>query len=330
MCVERSRSIVIGGLTIPLPCFFASISSVKANLTVGDYLQVIESVQYPTVLVSAYDIHHAENQRQETILGALGRLSERGNAVLLDSGNYESFWHRDKDWTVALYSHTCRASTYHAAFCFDKPNVATTADGIADGVVETVLLSQTGLASRTILPIVHGPPALLPEIAQLVARKLRPFLLAVPERALGDGITERATRVRLIRDALDQNGFYCPLHLLGTGNPLSLFVYACCGADSFDGLEWCQTVVDHANGQLHHLQQWDLFSMQTPMCKVSTIPFMQKALAHNLVFYDGLLVELQACLHDGTAGKWARRRFPDHLIDAVEEALGGDALYAIK
>ena len=97
----------------------------------------------------------------------------------------------------------------------------------------------------------------------MVAEQLFPVLLAVPERALGDGIIARTLSVRRLRQALDKLGFYCPLHLLGTGNPLSIAVYAMAGADSFDGLEWCQTVVDHQTGKLFHFQQWDLFKDQT-------------------------------------------------------------------
>ncbi len=222
----------------------------------------------------------------------------------------------------------CSTATFHAAFCFDKPHPSTTARAIADGVVETVLSNQSGLAARTICPIIHGSADVLPEVARLVAAELRPLLLAVPERSLGDGLVARARRVQSIRRALDEAGFYTPLHLLGTGNPLSLTIYACCGADSFDGLEWCQTVVDHKHAQLHHFQQWDLFASQTAMGRATGLPFVQRALAHNLLFYDALLAELGVCVHEGTAQQWLRGRFPAHLVEAAENALGGDVLYA--
>ncbi|WP_182212931.1 hypothetical protein [Stenotrophomonas acidaminiphila] len=66
-----------------------------------------------------------------------------------------------------------------------------------------------------------------------------------------------------LRKALDDNGRYVGLHLLGTGNPISIALYAWAGADSFDGLEWCQTVVDHDTGLLFHLSQSDFFRRQT-------------------------------------------------------------------
>jgi hypothetical protein len=50
------------------------------------------------------------------------------------------------------------------------------------------------------------------------------------------------------------------LHLLGTGNPLSMIALAAAGADSFDGLEWCRTVSDYENGYLFHFQHFEFFS----------------------------------------------------------------------
>jgi hypothetical protein len=42
-----------------------------------------------------------------------------------------------------------------------------------------------------------------------------------------------------------------------TDNPFSITLYSAMRADSFDGLEWCQTVVDHETGLLYHLSHVD-------------------------------------------------------------------------
>ena len=62
----------------------------------------------------------------------------------------------------------------------------------------------------------------------------------------------RAKTIIKIRKTLAPKKQYYPLHLLGTGNPLSILIYSICGADSFDGLEWCQTTVDYNTGLLYH------------------------------------------------------------------------------
>ena len=93
----------------------------------------------------------------------------------------------------------------------------------------TSVLRDQEYAIGTVAPIVHGAAALLPDAVRITAEELRPVLLAVPERALGDGIVERTRTVRNIREALSALEPYCPLHLLGTGNPLSIVAYALAG-----------------------------------------------------------------------------------------------------
>lgn len=327
MAPERARFLTMGGLSLPLPCFFASISSVKANLDVPAYLQVIECVGYSAALVSAYDLHHSLPAQQDMIASTLDRLSEAGTAILLDSGNYESYWHRDGSWSPAAYGSILTDYTYHAAFCFDNRNAPVTADAIAEDVITTVIGNQAGLTRGTILPILHGQAAILPAAAQRVARELCPLMLAIPERALGNGLIERARCLQSIRRALDDTGVSYPLHLLGTGNPLSLFVYACCGADSFDGLEWCQTAVDHAHACLHHFQHWDLFASQTPLGQGLRLPYAQRVLVHNLLFYSALLADLHEARSQGKVMECAGKYFPDYLRKPLEQALGRDVLY---
>jgi queuine/archaeosine tRNA-ribosyltransferase len=175
-----------------------------------------------------------------------------------------------------------------------------------------------------VAPIVHGETALLPEAARLAAELLYPVLLAVPERTLGEGIVERTRTVRKIRAALNTLEVYCPLHLLGTGNPLSIIAYALAGADSFDGLEWCQTVVDHETGRLYHLQQWDLFRHQTEWGANNSLPYIQSVLMHNLDFYGRLMAELHDAIV-GDGGNVFLRRFATEdqaalLFQAIEGA----------
>ena len=110
------------------------------------------------------------------------------------------------------------------------------------------------------------------------------MLIAVAERELGDGLFERAATVVSIRRRLNRLGYYCHLHLLGTGNPISIVVYAVCGADCFDGLEWCQTAVDYDTARLHHFVQWDLFSDQSKF-HLGRGPYQARVLIHNLGFY---------------------------------------------
>ncbi len=119
--------------------------------------------------------------------------------------------------------------------------------------------------------------------------------------------------MRGIRNALDDSGYYCPIHVLGTGHPFTLVALTLSGADSFDGLEWCQTVVDFASGQLGHFQHWDLYAATSPLRETRGLPYAQKVLAHNLVFYAELMQALRNFIQLGRRGG---------VLDRILETIG--------
>lgn len=324
MTVTRQFGLCVAETTVPLPCFFPSVSSVKTNLMPVDYIELLDAAAHPLYLISAYDIANSCMEHQQRINGLLKKSKERGSAILMDSGNYEGFWKGEPAWKVDRFHAMCRTYEHHLCFCYDNQEPPDTAEAISEDVVASVLRDQIH-AIGTVVPIVHGPADLLPAAAQKAAEQLCPVLLAVPERALGEGIAARTRSVRRIRRALNMLGFYCPLHLLGTGNPLSMIVYAMAGADSFDGLEWCQTVVDHNTGMLFHFQQWDFLRKQTEWGTNGVLPYIQSALMHNLKFYGQFMQELRVALESDTAHEFLVRYLPKNSTKIVLSAMqGGD------
>ena len=273
---NRHTQLCIAETVLQAPCFFPSVSSVKTNLKPVDYVELLELAGHPLFLISAYDLVHCPEDDRPRMDAALKQSKERGSVILMDSGNYESFWKADQYWGPEVLHKVTDSSDYHLCFCYDNQEPPCDPKSIAEDVVARVALDQD-FAVGTVIPIVHGTTTSLPEAARMVAEKLYPILLAVPERELGDGIVERTHTVRRIREALNALQVYCPLHLLGTGNPLSIVAYALAGADSFDGLEWCQTTVDYETGKLLHFHQWDLIRHQTTWGKPN--PFLTFSLS---------------------------------------------------
>jgi len=314
MTSKRPTSLAMRGATCQLPVFFPSISSVKTNLSPAEYLRVLLLAGYPTFLISAYDVHHASPGDRKVIEDGLNAAASANSIILLDSGNYESYWLRDSNWTAEQFHAIARGTPAHAGFCYDNQfPPAKVADAI-DDVERAVLRDQAAAPRASIIPIVHAPVEILPAVASEVARRLRPLMLAVPERHLGEGVLMRATTVMAVRAALRTLDYYCPLHLLGTGNPRSLLLYAWSGADSFDGLEWCQTAIDHATAMPVHFQQWDFYRQQTPLGDADDLPYAQRVLVHNLVFYQQWL------------GKMADAASADCLDELAWQSLPGDFL----
>ncbi|MCB2212993.1 hypothetical protein KQI52_12845 [bacterium] len=287
-----------------------------------DYVELLSTVKYPLFLVSAYDVAKCPPMQRSRFDNAVEEAKRNDSMILMDSGNYEAFWKDDLSWTPDRFHSIAKTSEHNLCFCHDNQKPLGPPETIAADVVSSVLRDQT-YAIGTVAPIVHGSAGLLPIAARLVANQLFPLLLAVPERALGDGIVARAQAVRRIRKALDGLEVYCPLHLLGTGNPISIAVYTMAGADSFDGLEWCQTVVDHETGRLFHFHQWDLFKGQTAWGSDGSLPYIQSVLMHNLEFYRKFMGELRMALMDGSVEFFLSKYATEEQISLLISALNG-------
>ncbi|MCX7144336.1 MAG: hypothetical protein NT123_25555, partial [Proteobacteria bacterium] len=280
------------------PIFFPSISSVKTALPPAEYLAALHSLRDSNkqFLVSAFDLGRAGNG--DGLAHGLAAAQDAGTIVLMDSGNYESYWKEGQaNWQQSDFHDALRRFVCSFAFGFDNQNPAADTDAHVNSVVERWRQDQQVAGPRVIVPIVHGNAENLPSLCMRVAQSTQVPMIAVPERRLGDGVLERTRSVITLRKALNDTGRYVGLHLLGTGNPISIALYAWAGADSFDGLEWCQTVVDHDTGLLFHLSHSDFFRQQTKWGE-GDISFHARTLAHNLTFYTDWMRRLRQATHD--------------------------------
>jgi hypothetical protein len=251
---------------------------------------------------------------------------ESGYVVLMDSGNYESFWKRAQGtWKQADFHAALDAFPCDLAFGFDEQAPPDDEREHVALVVARWELDQRRAADCRIIPIVHGSQTELPELCRKVAEQTGVEFISVAERRLGEGLLARARTIRAIRQALDSLGRYVFLHILGTGNPISLAVFSIEGADSFDGLEWCQTVVDHESGLLFHLSQADFFIGQSAWSG-DDVPFRIKVLAHNLEFYRDWMSRLQRANTKELRVKFCKFNFPNRIYKMCSESFGWPAV----
>ncbi len=319
----RQSWLSISGLTLSLPSLFPSISSVKANLEPIEYLRILVSINYPQFLISAFDIYYANEYQREKLHALLERALKQGQLILLDSGNYESYWKGNNSWNIENFHSILTQESYHLAFCFDKQDEYEEVATIANVVEHSVISSQSKAEAATIIPIIHGNQDIFPELSIQITERLQPLLLAIPERELGNGIIERSRTLLNIRKALDKTGQYYPIHLLGTGNPLSILIYSICGADSFDGLEWCQTTVDHNTSLLYHFQQRELFEEKPPFDFMPDLPYEHATFIHNLIFYRKWMTSIQNSISDGSILDKARKYLSKTFCDRWLKQLSG-------
>lgn len=321
MAIARPKEIILGNLRMPTPVFFPSISTIKTALAPAAYLATLHALRNlkKQFLVSAFDLSRSDNG--DELAQCLTVAQEAGATVLMDSGNYESYWKDEQaDWCQSDFHDVLRRFSCTFAFGFDEQNPPMDEDSHVKLVVERWLNDQAAAGNRKIIPIVHGTAETLPNLCARIAHDTQVPMIAIAERRLGDGVFERARSVVALREKLDGIGHYVGLHLLGTGNPISIALYSLAGADSFDGLEWCQTVVDHDSGLLYHLSHSDFFHEQTAWGG-EDISFHSRTLAHNLTFYSDWMQRLRQAIYDGNAINFCRFNFPPRVFHQCAVAL---------
>jgi hypothetical protein len=294
-----TRPAAIADGRLPLPTLFLSVSSFETQLVPHGAVKALALARAPAMLVSAWDL--VKRRKPDALIDALIEYKATGGFVLLDSGNYESSRLSAKRWNPSDFEAVLRTIPFDWAFCFDKKKPRSEPARSAEEIIAVVRRDQA-LTDAPILPIVHAPRLkaggykvrIIPTVTRLVAEALHPPMIGIPERELGAGISQRVVTMRAIRHELDKLPFYQPIHLLGTGNPWTVGIMAAAGADSFDGLEWCRTVVDHETDRLNHFQHFDLFTDQTRFADLVIagqalddpgVDFAGKVAFHNIAYF---------------------------------------------
>ncbi len=324
--LTRASTLPAGGVALKLPVFFPSLSTAaKTTVGVEQHMELLLALKHPQFLVSAADIYFLRKNRQtesRKIAEHLTRARNQRQVVLLDSGNYEKYWQK-LDWTVEQFHEVLSYTPVSLAFCFDDLEPPDSIEKSIVQIEQSTARDRRENEMESMLPIVHAQKrGDFPFVCKAIAERLQPILIGVPERELGAGIVDRVRSVVAIRKELDSTGHYHCLHLLGTGNPISLLAFYLAGADSFDGLEWCQTVVDVESARLHHLSHYDLVEHQSPFGELDA-GTAAKCLAHNLRFYRYWMAWLQNSPREELVSALARfvgRQAWSRLARALNEA----------
>lgn len=323
--LTRPQELTVRGKILRLPAFIFSLSSHETQVSPKEGAPLLHYLESGATLVSAYDAWKYEND--STFNSCIKKLRKSTDVLFLDSGNYEATRKDDLysekkkplGWKKEHYWETVARLSPDLAFSFDTIYRISEPDRITARIAASFQADDRALRERNfpLSPIIHLPRkcdrSLVSDYAARIvsrlASELDPLMLAIPERELGDGLLERAKTVRDIRKALNALGKYYPLHLLGTGNPLSMIALATAGADSFDGLEWCRTVADYEKGFLFHFQQFDFFSqtrlhrIQDPrirrLIENKDATYSAKTLGFNVDFFKDWMRTMQNMIHSG-------------------------------
>lgn len=320
----RMRELTVRGKILRLPAFAFSLSSHETQVTPKEGATLLRLLGPDAALISAYDAWKCS--RDKDFHYTIKSLRESETVLFLDSGNYEAYRKNDRyskkknpnGWHKDHFRKMVARLSPDLAFSFDTINPKGEPDWIAARIAASFRADDRALRERDfpLCPIIHLPSeceepftSCAARIVSKVAAELDPIMLAIPERELGDGLLNRVRTVRDIRKALNDLGKYYPLHLLGTGNPISMIALAAAGADAFDGLEWCRTVADYSSGRLFHFQQFECFSQvclsQVRDQKIRLIienpeaTYAMRTLSYNVDFFEDWTRTMQNMIHSG-------------------------------
>lgn len=332
---KRLPTFSVGEIPIQSPTFFFSISSHETRMEPIEAVKALTLFQAEALLISAYDVFHGE--KTGTFSRVLRKAQGRRTRILLDSGNYEASRKSDKTWKPSKLHNVLKTTPHDFAFCFDELDPPTNRDRMVKQIAAAVERDSKH-TSKPVLPIVHAPRArdgtynlvYIPYVIRKLSETLAPPVIAIPERELGSGLIAKAKALATIRGELAKLGRYQPIHLLGTGNPLSIAVLSAVGADCFDGLEWCRVVADAASNTLFHFEQYDFFSYQTRVAQSpivreavnsDAINFAGKALFHNMDYFAQFVRDLRLATHGGKLVRFLSERLPAGSMPQLEAAL---------
>jgi len=318
---SRSFSIETSGKTFETPFFIPAVSSIKAEMDILGYIDLIEKVGYPAFLVSAYDINKLDKKKKETLMKDLSQFTDK-TLVFLDNGNYEAYWYKDKNWTLneleTILDEVC------PDFCFSFDVFWNRGKSIEKYVKETITsIAKTAGMQKTgsTIALIHSNPEHFPKIASKVVEYLTPEIIAIPERELGFSLFEKAQTIKKIRVKLDKMQKSMPIHVLGTGNPISILIYTLCGADIYDALDWSNSFIDPETGQLFNFSHKDLVDCQCRACKMKGVPYNYQVIAHNLIFYLDFLDEVRNSIEDGKKNRILKKYLDEGIVSKIRKVI---------
>jgi queuine/archaeosine tRNA-ribosyltransferase len=285
------------------PTYFPAISRKKMGDPDDKFVELVTSSGYPRLLISAYDYGPVRTRDQRKAVGRLSEYYRRESIIMLDSGVFEAYWRDNFRWNFRQYRSSIRNIDSDFFFSFDiLPDSRTSIDSFRR-LTKRSIFDSVALTDRSqCIPIIHGRSAmeLLETVAGLVRNSAAEFAtLAVSERELGQTLSDRGKSIGRLRQILDDQGGGL-LHVLGCGNPISMAVYAYCGADTFDSIDWATGACDPTRDAIVDIPYFELLDCKCDVCKSPSSDYNTLVFLHNLLFYQNHSLKLQTMIKQRT------------------------------
>lgn len=124
-------------------------------------------------------------------------------------------------------------------------------------------------------------------------------IIGFPEREIGPTIIQACLFIKKLRQKLDENKIFKPIHIFGCSDPKSIILFILSGADLFDGLGWIKYAFCRDNYENVERTQLSFLKCHCQACegvdwlKISNSEYEYHLLAHNLFSIEGFMVEIR-------------------------------------
>lgn len=255
--LAKKRTVRLGNSTeLRTPILLPSFSS-KGFPKIQKILRASEEYIANEILVSAYDISH----------GILSPEFDFASAIFLDSGGYEASRDADlsevyegehvvKDWSAEMYQKVVQdwTSASPTVFVsFDHPKHRTDTREQIERARKLALPAGEHARSLLLKPESEGAIRLhLDQITPHLARMKDFSAIGVTEKEIGNSILNRMLNVARLRKALDKHYASMPIHVFGSLDTISTYLFFLAGADIFDGLTWLRYAFSEGDTLYRH------------------------------------------------------------------------------
>lgn len=306
-----------GNKELPTPTFFPAVSSLQ-TFGVKELLEIIIKENYSKILLSSYDFSHVDGLMDDKILAELSEYGRTGNFVILDSGLFESYRKGDDKWGFSEYSETVKKVDADFYMTYDvSPDKVVEEENLFLETESGIRKSTEIIRNGESIPIFHGhtPNSLISQVSKYIeGHPLNNSIIAIPERECGFSIVERATTIRQISSILRTHNETVLLHVLGCGNPLSMSLFTYCGADTFDSIDWTNSIFDRRDNKGYDISYIDLLNCSCEVCSSSGMASSERALLHNLLYFQDYVEKLRFMIKNNTLKDYIQSYFGRDII----------------
>jgi hypothetical protein len=241
----KRRILKVGNApSIKTPILLPSFSS-KGFPNIANVLKAMEEYISDEILVSAYDLHFKE----------LESGFDFASVIFLDSGGYEASKeselsetfdreHLARPWVPEMYAEVISkwsALSPTIFVSFDHPKNRC---GIFEQVERAKALSlppSGGHYAKSLLikpETVDSKRVHLAKVVPAISKMTDFAVIGVTEKEIGNSMLDRMINVARLRQELNRHHPDIPIHVFGSLDTISTYLYFLAGADIFDGLTW--------------------------------------------------------------------------------------------